>query len=275
MIPQLTPDQYENVRPLINGLPLSLVIEGVIAGNSPALLWADDPDQPDTAVMWDGSHSFYFMGEPDEAAFFPTLRAFVLDRLVPESAPYNGGVFKVYLGSDLWKPRIPMLFTGVPLILRERVIYADAVSRDELSHLQPPEGCRIEPIDTVLLAQAHLEHLTDVISEIESCWVSLERFLEQGFGFCMCSDMAVMGWCTAEYVSEGRCGIGIETVEAYQRQGVATLTARSFVEHCRARGIRPHWDSWKRNTPSIAVAEKVGFRDPLEYRVFFTHRAGA
>jgi RimJ/RimL family protein N-acetyltransferase len=77
----------------------------------------------------------------------------------------------------------------------------------------------------------------------------------------------IVCWCTAEYVSCGWCGIGIETIQAYQRRGLATATATAFLAHCAAHGIQPHWDCWANNVPSVRVAEKVGFALVEEYEV--------
>ena len=73
-------------------------------------------------------------------------------------------------------------------------------------------------------------------------------------------------WCTAEYVSPGVCGVGIETLEPYQKRGLATVAAQTFVQHAMRLGWQVHWDSWLNNTPSIRVAEKAGFEKVTEYR---------
>jgi RimJ/RimL family protein N-acetyltransferase len=67
-------------------------------------------------------------------------------------------------------------------------------------------------------------------------------------------------------MSEGKCGIGIETVEEHQGKGFATAVAAEFVRHALALGFKPHWDCWANNLPSIRVAEKVGFEDAHDYK---------
>ena len=98
-------------------------------------------------------------------------------------------------------------------------------------------------------------------------WPSFETFLDRGFGFTMLDGTSVVCWCTAEYVSEGKCGIGIETIEAYQRRGIATVVTGEFVRHALASGVNPHWDCWASNTPSVRVAEKMGFADMHDYKI--------
>jgi len=105
------------------------------------------------------------------------------------------------------------------------------------------------------------------IEEIESCWPSLDLFFAKAFGFCVCTDNAVAGWCTGEDVSGRQIGIGIETMREYQNCGLATLAAAAFVAHAVAQGITPNWDSWDDNLPSLAVAANVGFKKVTEYTV--------
>jgi GNAT superfamily N-acetyltransferase len=66
-------------------------------------------------------------------------------------------------------------------------------------------------------------------------------------------------------MSATACGLGVETVEEYQRRGIATILAAAALETARARNLRPYWDAWTGNTPSICVAQKVGLTPVSEY----------
>jgi GNAT superfamily N-acetyltransferase len=128
-----------------------------------------------------------------------------------------------------------------------------------------PDGFRISRINDSL---AGLANFTDVVAEIESCWPSMRDFRRSGFGFVACDTDAIVCWCTAEYVSPGQCGVGVETVTDYRNRGFATATATAFVEHCLTNGISPYWDAWADNHPSIAVARKVGFAQVETYEIY-------
>ena len=131
-----------------------------------------------------------------------------------------------------------------------------------------PTGFRISVIDDRLTARGMLANADDMVAEIESCWESLSAFRRSGFGFIAHDARAIVCWCTAEFVSDGKCGIGIETIPAYGGHGFATLTASAFVEHCAERAITPYWDAWAYNLPSVAVAEKVGFEKAETYAIY-------
>ena len=160
------------------------------------------------------------------------------------------------------------MFETAELIRRERVFYAlDCFAKPDW-RMSVPSGFSVRQIDADLLATDRLHGIEILRNEIQTGWHSVEDFLHTGFGYCLLRENEIVTWCTAEYVSAGKCGIGIETAVEHMRRGFATITASAFVEHAVAKGITPHWDSWKMNLPSVAVAHKVGFRLISEYAVF-------
>lgn len=268
MIQLLPAGQTERIRPLFQGPHLGLIIDAVIAGNSPSTIWVDNDSEPASAIIWDGMYSYYLAGTAKNDEFNYQAARLIGAEWVPDAAARGLRVLKVYDASGDWASRIPDLFRNVALSIMARVFFA--FSRPGVAHWKSrvPAGFQLSRLDEAILADRHLENVDAVAAEIRSGWPSLERFLSNGFGVCLLHGDAIICWCTAEYVSAGKCGIGIETLEAYMGRGFATLTANAFVELALSRGIRPHWDSWKANQPSIAVAEKVGFEKLAEYEIF-------
>jgi RimJ/RimL family protein N-acetyltransferase len=240
--------EVHRVRHLFSAQHLALVIDAVIAGNSPARVWADDPVTPRTAMAWDGAHCIYLVGAPGHHQACRELFG-------REIAPAGQGVFKLYAS----EAAASAVFTGYPLRRRDRVLYRGDGSADAGWRQRIPAGFQVSAIGAQLAELRGLGNFAEVTGEIESCWNSIADFQRAGFGFCAHDAGTIVCWCTAEYVSDGQCGIGIETVAAYRGRGFATLTASAFAEHCAERGTVPHWDSWSGNLASVAVAEKLGF----------------
>jgi RimJ/RimL family protein N-acetyltransferase len=149
-----------------------------------------------------------------------------------------------------------------PVRLRDRPTYFYGYAGAQPPQVAPPRvaNVRIVPIDDALLHDSTLENGALIREEIGSMWPSLDRFSAHGFGYAAVLGRAALCWCTAEYVSASDCGIGIATVPAYERRGLATATAAAFVSHCVERRITPYWECGSDNLPSIRVAEKLGFR---------------
>lgn len=235
----------DRVQHLFAAPHLALLVDAVAAGNSPARIWVDAADAPATALIWDGFYSFYLGGAVDRPAEWRDL----LDREVLPGREFlkadaaGGAVLAGIKGR--WRDRV-FLRGGPPPPVA-------------------PGAFRVDPIDDDRLA---LVNGGEVRAEIAQCWPAPDDFRRAGFGFVAHDGTTIASWCTAEYVSDGKCGIGIETVKAYQGRGLATRTAHAFVTHCAERGVTPHWDAWADNAPSLAVARKVGFREVDTYRVF-------
>jgi GNAT superfamily N-acetyltransferase len=269
MFHELAQADHYRVRPLFAGLPLSLVMDAVIAGNTPARLWADDPVHPETVLMWDTRHSYYLAGNPANDLF-----VLAAQRWVAERAAHGPFYAKIHYDDAAWEAVVPRVFAGTSLARAERVVFAlkDPAIADWAERV--PSGFRIARIDAPLLSGSRLTNLHRVAQEISSCWNSLTDFLAEGFGFFLIRAQGPGGaeeivcWCTAECVSGTKLGIGIETVPAYQGRGFATLTAAAFVQHCRDAGLTPYWDAFKSNAPSLAAARKVGFEPAADYAVF-------
>jgi hypothetical protein len=261
---ELCDDDYGRIRGLFTTPHLPLLADAVIAGNSPARIWVDDPGRPRTAFMWDKGHHGYLAGDAENAAFNAGLTAFLHGRLAQGLS-----FFEIDYASAAWEEAIPALFHKISPVKRDRLLYVLRRPATAGRDASLPPGFSLQRIDAALLSDTSLKNREAVAGEIGSCWNAIERFLERGFGCAVLCDEEIVCWCTAEYVSEGKCGIGIETVRPYQGRGLATLAASAFVEHAVARQITPHWDAWKDNLASLAVARKSGFEELLEYSVFF------
>lgn len=267
MIHLLEDSQYPLVRRFFSPPQLALVVEGMLAGNSPARIWVDDPIQPSAALIWDKAHCLYWLTAAATPAVLASFQNFFAQSLLPEAVHHGIHVFKVYDNGPAAAADLPTLFAPLILEDRERSFRTWNNSGAVIPASLPPAGFQLQRIDRFLLEESGFENATAVRQEVELCWTSRDAFYNHGFGFCVVQGQTIAGWCTAEYVSAGQCGTGIETIEAYQQRGLATVAAHAFVAHCLALGIVPHWDSWQTNTPSIRVAEKVGFRHMQDYTV--------
>jgi GNAT superfamily N-acetyltransferase len=222
------------LRRLFESEHLALVLDAVVAGNSPARVWADDFMAPRTALVWDGAHSVYLAGAVDEAKVWREL----FDR---EIAPLTRGLLKAYATHHT----VEMVFAGYPFQRRERVLYRGVRPPIPDWRRRLPAGFHISAINDRFSELSRLANGADVIAEIESCWISAADFRRTGFGFVAHDAEAIVCWCTAESVSDGKCGIGIATVAAYRGRGFATLTASAFAERCTERQMTPYWDAWR------------------------------
>lgn len=264
----------QRVLPLFKEPHLSLVISSIAECNSQGRIWVDDPMKPQTAFIWDKAHIFYLASTLDYEEYNSAVEVLVREQIMPEVRKHmllrqesaSSTFFKLCGSLEVWEDISKSLFKNFKRKVRR--FYALERREMESRRGEIPDYFAMMRIDARFMREPSFKNSHAVMDEIYSSWDSIDDYLKKGFGFALVrGGEEIACWCTAEYVS--KCGIGIETLQKYQRRGFATLTALAFVDHCVANGITPHWDSWDDNIGSIRVAEKVGFELVEKYEVFF------
>jgi RimJ/RimL family protein N-acetyltransferase len=253
------------VLPLADVEPVQFVLAAIAAGNSPGRMGADDDSAPTCAVVYDDRSNVYLVGTADDDLAGAAAQLLAAEVLPPTRARGQDVFLLTCTPPGAWE--------RLGAILPAHRAYARAFHRMARApwHAPPPAlpgACSIRSIDATLLGRSAMPNLVRLHEEIEQCWASVADFLRVGFGYCLVHEETLACWCTGEYFSAGRCGLGIETVEAFQGRGYATATARAFVEHCRRVGTIAHWDAWLHNEPSIRTAERLGFERVATYDTF-------
>ncbi len=242
--------------------------DAMLAGNSPAEIFVGAEGPPFVSLLWDRGHGFYFGSETANAAQRRAAVRFFRDQLLEPLRDRGPWPAKIHYPSQGWRDILLEELREFRPAIVWRSLYRHELRA--IPAVAPPlVGIAIRPIDDELLGSARLGNVELLTAEVSSMWGTARKFLESGFGYCAVAGSDIAGWCTAEYMSDRSCGIGIETVEPYQKQGIATATALVFLERCTQLHVAPYWDSWHSNVASIRVAEKAGFTKLLDYSVVF------
>ena len=225
-------------------------------------IYVDDPGCPTAAILIPSNqYRVYLGGEPSVH-----LLADVIHLLFKPSLAQSYW-FMVHYPSNAWEPTIDHVLQGLGSSTSLRHFYR--LTEPSLPVTSPlKEAIVLAQISQTLVDDARLVNRDLLIDEIHSESPSLEHFFRQYFGFCAHDGLKLVGWCLAEYHCQGRYELGIETLEAYQRQGIATHVASAVITRAFAEGATEiGWHCWASNTPSIATALKLGFQKELDYPV--------
>lgn len=241
-------------RALFHGPEMDLLIGAVLAGNAAARCWVSAGGV--WALLWDRCNNVLYLGGRVPPEGRESLAALLQDQV--HTATVRGG--RPYLrgrGTD-----------EANTLVLEEVLAAFRPVRDPFRfYAYRAPACDPLPardrIQVLPVTQPFLEEQrpgTDAVEEeLLQMWPSLAVFYEKGFAFAAVADGAVVCWCTTEYMSGDRCGIGIATDPALRRQGIGTLTAAACVAESLRRQVTPYWFCAARNLPSVRLAEKLGF----------------
>ena len=245
--------------PRFPGRQLEMVLTSIAEGNTNGRLWRiAGADESALYLLWDqGNNVFYLAGDADPATVQAT--AALIQSEIRESAIQLGRIyFKVSTLSAALTAAIPDLFPQIHLHETHKRFYRfEQTLVPQLT--AAVDGVHYQCIDADFLAQATYQNINAVKAETAWMWASPTAFQRHGFGYVALLADTIVCWCTAEYVSECMCGIGIETVPEFQNKGIATATAAHFVDECLRRRIVPHWECDGQNVGSMRVAEKIGF----------------
>lgn len=261
----LEPGSYARVRPLFHEMAYHLAAQLVLDNVAPGRIFVDDPAQPRTAILIPpNSYRVYASGAPDARLLGDVIRL-----LAAQSGDDRYGCVIHYDSSHPWEPALQSLFQGREGALRWRHYY----------HLTPPlpplraplpERITISRVAESMLDDAALENRDLLREELLSESPTLEYFFQRNYSFAARDGQRLAGWCMAEYHDDVRYELGIETLEAYRRQGIATHLASAVIQRAVGAGATEiGWHCWANNTPSIATALKLGFAKARDYPVYY------
>lgn len=271
MLEEISEHRIKDYVKYFPGPQPGMVLASVVEGNTEAQLWhTSQPDNHVVCLLWDkGNNVFYLSGQlvlPETIKDFASLiNTYIRERAIKEGLSY----FKVKTLSSSLENSMAQIFQNISLHKTNKLFYTFRAKTVTAIPNPSLGGVEYHPLDADFLEEGRFENNHYVKSEIEWMWPSLERFLKKGFGTVAVIDARIIGWCTAEYVSKSKCGIGIEVVDEFQNKGIATATAAHFLEQCLNQNIVAHWECNKDNIGSVRVAEKVGF-EKTEETVFWS-----
>lgn len=252
-------DRLEDYATLFPGRQLALLRQSVSAGNTIARLWVGSAVSPvDTAILWDfGNKGLYVGGDCSSNASGDALGRFMREELaaIAHAAGMN-------------RYSVRALTSTAAVAVNHALGNRASMDKRKLFHELPCAAGTIGgglPLDVTFvnidrrLLNAGLVNGERVAAEARWMWPSVDRFAAQGWGVAAVIHGELVCWCTSEYVGALQCGIGIETISAYQKRGVATATAARFVDEALRRGKSPCWECDSENEASLRVAQKLGF----------------
>ncbi len=266
---KLKKSDYEKARAIFSPMDDHLAVEAMLDGSAPGSIYVDDPETPASALAC-GRRRFYLAGNGQNKAFIQELRTLFLDRIFTQARLDGVTAFVVYYSNGGWEAAVEEILEGRNPVKVERQYY-ELTTLSNVQQRNSSAPLALRRVDASLLNDLKLKNLEALKAETVSECPSVEEFLRTRLGVCAIVGDEIAGWCLSEYRRGDRCEIGIETLEKYQRQGIATLTARALIELAWANGIRRFgWDCYRGNAPSVATALKLGFEKKSDYSAYFT-----
>jgi len=90
-------------------------------------------------------------------------------------------------------------------------------------------------------------------------YLTIEDFLQNGFGLALVIDDKVCGYCLSEYSIDNECAINIWIDEKYRGLGYAKTMTNLFLKHSKNKNWNVFWGCSSENIPSNKTAQSTGF----------------
>jgi hypothetical protein len=270
MIYELNLYEYKLIKPLLNNLEYHPVINGVIDGNNLGRIFVDNATHPTVALVWAKMEMFFLIGNSHNEEFNVNIESYIINHIKPEALEIGDTDFnlEVFPFKD-WEETIKSHFSvsfyegqRVPFVFEKDRFLKDLNQPNRISNGYEIHRIdhRMIPIDTDKVLE----------QEILKFWESLDKFFQTGLGYCVTKGNVVIGSCISVFVSGKEYEIGINTYNTEHRgKGLATLMAREFIFECIENEWNPHWTTEDFRKDSIAIANKLGFKQLSNYQVFY------
>ena len=259
---ELKPAELGQARPLFRALDHHLAVNAILEGTVPGTIYVDDRAFPHAAFTG-FKHRCFLVGSPENDAFNEALRLLLTGTLYPHLRA-GPGMLALTVAPESWEDKLNLILDKRPIKVLRQFYLFEKLKHDWRALL--PEGFRLRLIDAALLEERQLTDLTILEDELCSERASVHEFLDKSFGVAALHGDELAGWCTSEYNSGGRCGVGIGTLKPYRRRGLAAAMASALIEHALSRGVTHiGWHCFAGNEASAATALKAGFEKVCDY----------
>lgn len=239
----------------------------VVEGGKPGRVFVDDVNSPTSGLIWLGNNDgFIFIGNESNEGYNSQLDQFIDSVIVPEARKVGLTWFEGIGNHSKWDETIKKVFKDRNLgSWNQRVYTLRKEDYKGTYELTSEEEYKIVKMSEAL-SDNSIKNSEFLYSKIEEFWPSSEAFLNEGVGYCVVYENEIVSVCFSGFVVDNVHCIDIETLKEHQGKKLAQKVACTFVEDCLTNNLVPYWDCMESNKPSIAVAEKIGFRNVFNYK---------
>ncbi len=269
MISELIRSDFYKCKDLLNEqgqLEARAVVEGINTGR----IFVDDIEFPSSGLIWLGNNDgFFFIGNEKNEEFNTELNHFIDTVIIPEARKVGLTWFEGIGNHHKWDETIKRVFENRHLGNWKQRIYT--VQKDDYQDSFEPsvdKEYHIVKISETFFNNSNqsIKNIDFLHSKILEFWISAEDFFNKGIGYCVVCENEIVSICFSGFVVDNVHCIDIETSEKHQGKKLAQKVAFTYVKDCLENHLVPYWDCMDSNKPSIAVAEKIGFRNVLNYK---------
>lgn len=258
---ELHPHQFALLIPLFERSSYGALAAGTLVGAHPGRVFVDQLPEPRMGLVCTRVGYHFLTGQPSPQQAQQAADLFRTTLIPWQMENFQNGEFLLFFHPPAWQAG---LFSALeplhPLLIHKQRRTLPGAFNAPAARL--PAGMRLCALTPALVnAQPELRETAGLF------YGSVEGFIENGFGVALLDGEEAACVCRTVFGAGDEVEIDIHTAEPYRRRGLAYAAACAFIQACQARGLRPVWGCWPDNTPSVALAQKLGFERVQEQPV--------
>ncbi|WP_242217551.1 GNAT family N-acetyltransferase [Bacillus cereus group sp. BfR-BA-01380] len=269
MIYELEQQQFIRCKHLLQE-ERHLEVQAIIEGNNLGRVFVDHVAFPQSGLVWLGNlDGFTFIGNPNNESFNFEIKQFLNGKIAKEAIELGLHWFEGFGYGIDWDHTIRKILSGYSYEESNQKVYKLYENQYQIQNESKiDEGYTLLKITEESVIANRLYENSFFVSQLSLFWNSMESFFEKGIGYGLMYKNEIVSICFSGFVSENTHAVAIETTEEHRGKKLAQKVAHAFVQDCFANGKTPYWDCMEVNTPSIAIAESLGFVNVFNYIVY-------
>ena len=236
-------DNYQKISHLLEQVDVEKVYPfSIMEGLQQGEVYVDNKDNPSVALIWHYCGFAYIVGKYD----MDSIR----------------DIQKMMHNPSRWYSNRMVLQTGTDSKLQEMILSDSAINkRERYIFNYVNENISMPEFADCNLREITAENYDLLYGQIipSFSWESKERFLRNGYGYCLMKDKKFLASAFSSGISKDYVDIGVETAGEFRGKGYGKIVALAMVKETLRRKKKPAWACDTLNEGSMRLACSVGF----------------
>lgn len=258
---ELHKNDFSVILPLLSHSKQEVLPFSIAQGINPGRIFVNQQTNPTIVLIWTTVGYYFLFGDP-ATANLSQISQTISEIFVPASQVLGETGFILIPSNEDWDPTITSILPGKDVIVIYRTphtIDIQKFSQNLQQQTNLPPGYVLQNVDSFL---------AEKIGVLAS-WASIDDFLNNGIGFTIMKDGQLASYCYSVFSSEDAIEIDVHTNENFRKLGLATIVSSTVIDKCLSHAKKPNWECFWDNTPSLRLAEKLGYSTEKEYPVYY------
>lgn len=249
-----------------------MMFAGVVVGHNPGLVWVDNELNPSSAIVWSsGLGGFNFMGSAGNPNFNQSIETFIDLEMIPFLRNKNIHSFEFSVDTDDWFPIIYQAIENRKIEESFQYVYKSELNKNDYLYLDISPSYMTAEIDDAFYYELYhggIKNAEFLVNYIEQYWGTFNNYSGKGYGYvALTENKEIVSIAVSSFIYSSIHAIGVETHEAYKRQGLSSSLVQLLIKKFNQNNITAWWDCMESNMASQKTAEKVGLFKAHRYKI--------